>query len=254
MDDGAVNRTYVSTLELRSLGSGLFQYTNQPFLGQGGFFPLDSLNPAAANLCNMFPYWNHGNGAPIWSSCAGDQYLFPPRVTASDCQVGDLVDDGCWAQVTGETHDYFFTTEARTTFVYDAAVGLSLQLATDGDAFAFINGQLVLDLGGFHDLVPGKVVIAGDPGKASITEGGCLDAAGNIVGTTPGSHACYPASASPPSASTPDDFRIRTVDLGLVTGKRYELALFLANRAPTESTLQITISGLSARRSVCARP
>ena len=252
-DDSTVNRTFRATLELTSLGGGVYQYAASAHLGQGGFFPLDALNPDTKQLCNFFPYWNHGDGTPIWTSCTGDQYLFPPRIGDADCPPGDMPEDGCWLTVTGETHDYYFTSEARTTFVYDGTAGFSLQAASDGDLFVFVNGQLVLDLGGFHKLLPGKVVIAGDPGKASITEGGCLDSAGNIVGTTPGSHACYPGDSSPPAANNPDDYRTRTVDLGLVTGKRYEVALFHANRAPTESTLQLTVSGLLARRSVCSR-
>jgi hypothetical protein len=73
-------------------------------LGTGGFFPLDAKNPSQKNLCDLFPYWNHGNGKPIWTTCQGDQYLFRSRAAAGDCATGDQLDDGCWVPaMAGET-------------------------------------------------------------------------------------------------------------------------------------------------------
>jgi hypothetical protein len=54
-----------------------------------------------------------------------------------------------------------------------------------------------------------------------------------------------------PAATTPDDFRVHTVPLGLVTGKTYEIAIFGANRQPPESNFQITLTGNATKRSVC---
>ena len=120
-DDPKVNQTFVSVLELSSIGSNIYQYASKSHLAEGGFFPLDELNPSQVTLCNLWPYWNHGNGQPIWSTCSGDQYLFIPRVTSTDCVSGDSVDDGCWVTaVTGVKHDYYFTDEARYYFVYDS--------------------------------------------------------------------------------------------------------------------------------------
>jgi hypothetical protein len=220
-------------------------------LAQGGFFPLDVLNPGQATLCNLWPYWNHGNGQPFWGGCTGDQYLFPPRVISSDCPLGDTVEDGCWVSVSGARHDYYFTDEARTTFVYDSANGISISFYGDDDLFIFINGVLVLDLGGIHYPLPGQVRVQGDPGDAQVIEGGCLDAAGNITGYTTGSKACTPANGTWPSAAKDVDFRERTVKLGLQHGQRYDLAVFGADRHPPESNFQLTLQGFTRKQSSC---
>jgi len=55
----------------------------------------------------------------------------------------------------------------------------------------------------------------------------------------------------PPLAADGADFRVRTVPLGLVTGKVYEIAIFGADRHPPESNYQLTLSGFTTTRSVC---
>ncbi len=251
-DDTSVNKTFTAVLELASIGSNVYQYASTSHLAQGGFFPLDTLNPSQATLCNLWPYWNHGNGTPFWTTCTGDQYLFVPRVTQADCVSGDTVEDGCWVTaVPGVKHDSYFTDEARYYFVYDGTNGISLAFYGDDDLFIFINGVLVLDLGGVHQQLPGKVTVTGSPGDAKVTEGGCLDTAGNIIGVTAGVTDCAPSNGTKVPAATPDDFRNRTVTLGLVTGKVYEIAIFGADRHPPESNYQLTLQGFTTKKSEC---
>jgi fibro-slime domain-containing protein len=245
-----VNQTFTALLELASLGGNVYQYESKVHKLDGDFLPLDALNPAQKTLCNLSPYWNE----KFFPGCVGDQYLFPPRLKSqSDCPAGDSYEDGCWLpQLAGQPHDYYFTYELRTYFAYDDDAGLTVQASGTDDIFVFVNGVLVLDLGGTHSSYPGKVTIAGAGGAASITEGGCLDSNGNIVGAEVGSYACCPLSGSGIKAVTPDDLRLRKIDgLGLETGKLYELAIFGANRHPTDSLLDLRLGGLTMKRSVC---
>ena len=252
-DDSTVNKTFTDVLEMPSIGSNVYQYASKSHLAQGGFFPLDTLNPSQATLCSLWPYWNHGNGTPIWTTCTGDQYLFPPRITAADCMSGTKLTDGCWVtSVLGVKHDSYFTDEARYHFVYDGTNGISLSFYGDDDLFIFINGVLVLDLGGIHQQLPGKVTVSGSPGDAQSTQGGCLDTAGNITGVTAGSTACSPSNGTKVGAVTPDDFKTETIKLGLVTGKVYEIAIFGADRHPPESNYQLTLQGFTTKKSDCA--
>jgi hypothetical protein len=56
------------------------------------------------------------------------------------------------------------------------------------------------------------------------------------------------------ATASPADCRSRTrSDLGLEDGRRYELAVFHAERHPTEDNYQLTIGGASKNRSVCSR-
>ena len=253
-DDVTVNKSFTAVLEMTSVGANLYQYASTIHLAQGGFFPLDTLNPIQATLCDLSPYWNHGNGTPIWATCQGDQYFFPPRIVQSDCPNQNPLSAGCWVMNTpGAKHDYYFTTEARHTFVYDSTAGLTLQFSGADDLFVFINGILALDLGGVHAQLPGKVVVNGDPGasQAIITEGGCLDATGNITTTQAGYVAAGVSPAGAPAPVAPDDYRSRFANLNLENGKVYEIAIFGANRNPIDSNFQLTLTGSAIKRSVC---
>ena len=158
----------------------------------------------------------------------------------------------------GWFHDFWFTSEARTQFTYDG--DFSLQIAGTDDMFVFINGILVSDLGGIHQLIPAALNVTGTTGMATITEGGALDGTGAIL-RCPGADPYTGLTMNNPvitdgnghaNCTIPTcDCRTRTVNLGLQMGRTYELAIFHANRHPTGSDLQLTLSGFQHNRSVC---
>ena len=265
----------VGTLEMAANGNAnQYQFSSQPNSVTGGFFPLDppqnnfplygvapagpgtvTTMPAPWNealLCNLWPYWPTGSttfGAA--NGCRGDQYLFPPSSTAAM---------GAWTTgMQGWYHDSWYSTEVRYLFVYNDA--FSLQFYGDDDMFIYINGIQVLDLGGVHQRLPGRVDVNATDGTATIVEGGSLDAAGvNILPcpspdpyTTLITNSMTNADGNGHSNCTIAncDCRNRTVALNLAKGSTYEIAVFGADRHPTESNYQLSLSGFSTQRTVC---
>ncbi|HEY4184766.1 MAG TPA: DUF4215 domain-containing protein [Polyangia bacterium] len=264
----------VGNLEMAATGTAnQYQFSSQPNSVTGGFFPLDPMAnmfplygtaPAGpgtvktmpapwseALLCNLWPYWNTGStsfGAA--NGCKGDQYLFPPSTTTAG---------GAWTTgMQGWYHDAWYSTEAR--YLFNFTDQFSLQFYGDDDMFIYINGIQVLDLGGVHQRLPGRVDVSAT-GMATIVEGGSLDAAGMNILPCP--------SADPYTMLTTNsmtnvdgnghsnctiancDCRNRSVDLKLSKGSTYEIAVFSTDRHPTESNYQLTLSGFATKRTVC---
>jgi len=265
----------VGNLEMAETGTAnQYQFSSQPNSVFGGFFPLDptdnkfplvgmagagpgtvKMMPAPWNealLCNLWPYWKVGtNAATFGANCIGDQYLFPPSTTMVA---------GMWSPaMQGWFHDAWYTTEARYLFVYNDA--FSLQFYGDDDMFIFINGVQVIDLGGVHQRLPGRVDVDGTTGKATIIEGGSLDATGTSILPCPSAdpytllttNAKTNADGNGHMNCTIDncDCRTRMVDLKLEKGKTYEIAVFGSDRHPTESNYQLTLSGFATNQTVC---
>ena len=263
------NKAAVVTLELpeTAAGSGQFQFASNSDSVLGGFFPLDTM-PAFPNnvtpavgpgsaagttvmgtgeplLCNLWPYWYSSTMFGDAAGCKGDQYSFPPSVTPIA---------GMWrTQIQGWRHNAWYSTEARYLFVFNGA--FSLQFYGDDDLFIYINGRLVVDLGGVHQRLPGRVDISA-AGDATIVEGGSYDE------TTKTILPCAPTTMDPLTmqlvnatcAGGTCDCRNRTIaaaTLGLVKGRTHEIAVFHVDRHPTESNYQLTLSGFNTNKTVC---
>jgi fibro-slime domain-containing protein len=287
VDGTYTNNTHqVGILEMKATGvANQYQFSSQVNSVTGGFFPLDppahgfplyTMAPAGpgtapqmvgteAMLCNLWPYWHTSTGFGAGNSCRGDQYLFPPSLIPPDttgvCPGGMNCNGKWYVGQQGWYHDSWFTDEARYLFQYDG--DFTLQFYGDDDMFIFINGKLVVDLGGVHQRLPGKVSVTGATGMATIQEGGSLDLAGTTILPCAGGMDPYTGVAFNLQTGNDGnnhvnctnatcDCRTRTVDLGLAMGRTFEIAVFGADRHPTESNYQLTLSGFQTQKSACA--
>jgi fibro-slime domain-containing protein len=265
-------------IELPAIAGGQFQFASPPSSVYGGFFPFDppgqfplaggSGGPGTirmvgteAMLCNLWPYWySAASSFGAGNNCKGDQYLVPPSLIVPDTVA--LYPSGRWySALQGWFHDFWFTSEAHTTFVYSGAS--SLQVAASNDLFVYINGVLVLDLGGTHQRIPGRVSLSATDGSATVIEGGNLDPTTGAIAGCPGADP-YTTLTTNDMTNTDGyghgnctmatcDCRTRTVNLGLQIGRTYELAIFAANRHPDEfgTGLQIAMDAPATNRSGC---
>jgi fibro-slime domain-containing protein len=279
VDGPPTNNTHsVVTLELAAQAAGLYQYSSASHSIYGGFFPLDPpanmfplysptgsmAGPGTVRtstsgnneplLCNDWPYWYSSATFGAGANCRARQYILPPTASPANCFITDANNTswraGCWAgttaqdqEVQGWFHNQWFTTEARYLFAFNGA--FSLAFYGDDDLFIYINGMLVIDLGGVHQRLPGRVDVDA-AGSATIIEGGSADPVTGAINPCPG---IDPFTMQPVVVGA--DCRTRTVNLGLEAGRTYEIAIFHADRGATESNYQLTLSGFSTTRSLC---
>jgi fibro-slime domain-containing protein len=75
----------------------------------------------------------------------------------------------------GKLHNFAFTTEIHTAFLYNGGETFTFQ--GDDDVFVFINGRLVIDLGGIHTQETGTVDLDAQASALGISTGNVYELA-----------------------------------------------------------------------------
>ena len=184
-------------------------------------------------ISNAFAQWytdagvnRRVNGTLELGTLSGGRFQFDRSSSNSNAALRSFfpLDGLGFGNLPGYTHNFHFTSEMRYWFYYQG--GETFEFRGDDDVWVFVNGQLVVDLGGIHSEWIGKVVLNGAQ-----------------------SQVCIP-SLKADSDGDPDDNCV-TRNIPLTAGNVYEIALFQAERHVTQSNYKLTLSNFNVQRTSC---
>ena len=186
-EDSTFSTEVRGTLELAATGGGQFTFSSREpgqlagaggrtladdlhaiFMGTqttltSGFYPLE--DQPRPKICNLWPYWVAGTTADTCRAGAG--YSIESQWDSLGSYDPGLPGTGGPVEgVIGMLRNFYFTTEIHHTFRYGGVPG-TLSFTGDDDAWVFVNGRLVIDLGGPHTRATSSVTLDESLGLAT---------------------------------------------------------------------------------------
>lgn len=147
--------------------------------------------------------------------------------------------------VNGETHNYHFTSYMSIPMKISTSGDETFEFSGDDDVWVFLNGQLILDIGGLHEQIHGKFVINKDGSITTIVQH-VNDTSGRaVLGEPSNDFNSYVNPLNIHNESTWQDTVTKTIDAGLREGEVVNLDFFYAERSTVESNTHITISNMN---------
>lgn len=147
-------------------------------------------------------------------------------------------------EATKSGHNFHFTAHLSIPMKISADGTEHFEFSGDDDVWVFLNGKLVLDIGGLHEKISGWFTINKDGSLTTFVQH--VNDTSLRTGLNPpsSSYSDYMGPLNDLNRSTYKDTK-KTINIGLKEGDVVNLDFFYAERSTTESNTNVTISNMN---------